>query len=94
MIRIFDGRGTGKTGRLFLLVKEYNGILICANPNAMKVKAAAYGFKDMPIYSYDEYWNEKVYLCYEEDTPIFIDELEGFLKSWDPNIKGYSVSLD
>ena len=29
MYRIIDERGSGKTGRLFLLAKENNGIIAC-----------------------------------------------------------------
>jgi len=43
MIRIIDGRGTGKTNRLMLFAKEHNAIFVCANPEAMRVKAEAYG---------------------------------------------------
>ena len=39
MYRVLDGRGTGKTGRLMLLAKEVNGVLVCENPIAMRNKA-------------------------------------------------------
>jgi hypothetical protein len=35
MIRIIDGRGTGKTSRLMLLAKEHNALFVCDNPDAM-----------------------------------------------------------
>jgi len=39
MIRIIDGRGTGKTSKLMLLAKENNAVFVCSNPRAMKYKA-------------------------------------------------------
>ena len=42
MIRILDGRGTGKTGRLMLLAKENGAKIACSNPHAMMEKARAY----------------------------------------------------
>ena len=43
MYRIIDTRSSGKTSRLMLLAKETGAKIACANPNAMRQKAYAYG---------------------------------------------------
>ena len=42
MYRIIDGKGTGKTGRLLLLAKENDGIVVCANPTKTREQAHHY----------------------------------------------------
>ena len=100
MYRIIDGRGSGKTSRLMLLAKEHNGVLVCANPYAMREKAYSYGLVGFDIISYSEfidntYKNEKpIFNRDEKDKPIFIDELDVFLKNYHSDIMGYTVSED
>lgn len=94
MIKIVDGRGTGKTSRLLLLAKEYNGVIVCSNPNAMRVKAESYGLTGIPCYSYDDYWSSSTDLNYNSGVPVFIDEIDEFLAHWDYNIMGYTASTD
>ena len=43
MIRVIDGRGSGKTSKLMEIAKENNAMFVCSNPQAMEVKARAYG---------------------------------------------------
>ena len=89
MYQIIDKRGSGKTSRLMLLVKENDGILVCSNPEAMRVKAEAYGFKNLRIISYFDYMDNMTH--YREK--IFIDELEDFLKILSyGQIIGYSLT--
>ena len=89
MYQIIDKRGNGKTSRLMLLVKENNGILVCSNPEAMKVKADAYGFHDLEIISYLEYIQE----IHSFHKPIFIDELENFVNILSYyQLAGYSLT--
>jgi hypothetical protein len=89
MFQIIDKRGNGKTSRLMLLAKENNGILVCSSPEAMRVKADAYGFHDLEIISNSEYIkNIKSF-----HKPIFIDELENFVKILSYNqLAGYSLT--
>ena len=79
MYQIIDKRGSGKTSRLMLLAKENNGILVCQNPYAMKNKAQAYGFTDLTIISYKDFFERN----YELDMPCFIDELDCYVKTID-----------
>jgi hypothetical protein len=95
MYRIIDERGTGKTGRLLLLAKENNGIIVCANPDRMRERAHLYGLTGIDFLSYSDYGE---FLCGHrhglEGRKIFIDELDTFLSSICTNIKGYTLSLE
>jgi hypothetical protein len=35
MYRIIDKRGSGKTGRLFLIAKDTGATIVCSNPRMM-----------------------------------------------------------
>lgn len=75
-----------------LLVKENNGILVCANPEAMRVKAQAYGFDDIEIISYWTYFEDITGWC-STKKPVFIDELEDFIRATCGNsFVGYSLT--
>ena len=72
MIRVIDGRGTGKTSRLMLLAKEKNAIIACSNPNAMRIKSEGYGIVGINFISYYDYVNGN----YPKGSMVFIDELD------------------
>lgn len=86
MYRIIDKRGAGKTSRLMLLAKEAQGIIVCSNPLKLREKAHCYGITGLDFISYEDY------LSYEFEKPIFIDELDRFLKFYDNYIAGYTIS--
>ena len=91
MIRIIDGRGTGKTSRLMLLAKEYNALFICANPRGMEEKARAYGIEGIQFVSYEDFLR----LNYDSEAEqVVIDEMEQFVNYVLGNLKmvGYSLS--
>ena len=91
MFRIIDGRATGKTNRLLLLAKEYNGIIICSNPEMLKDRAERLGLTDIEFISYrDSLRSGKI----DDKKPIFIDELEMYIKYCfaQANICGYTLS--
>lgn len=93
MIRIIDGRGTGKTHKLLEAANNEKAIVVCNNPEGMRVKAEAYGFNDIKCISYGEYVNEVFYSG--SHTPIFIDELEAFLNyTISSYIAGYTISVE
>lgn len=52
MYRIIDGRGTGKTSRLFLLAKEAGVPIICQCPQDMRERAYSYGITGIDFISY------------------------------------------
>lgn len=92
MIRIFDGRGTGKTGRLMLLAKEQNAKIACSNPYAMREKARAYGIVGVDFISYRDLMTAGM-----QHGNVFIDEVELFLK-WclasNATLQGYCISVE
>ena len=90
MYRIIDGRGSGKTSRLMLLAKEHNGVLVCANPYAMKEKAYGYGLTGFDIISYEDYINKS----YDTKKPCFVDELERLVSTMCFGLTGYTISED
>lgn len=94
MKRIIDKKGTGKTGRLMLLAKEYGGIIICSNPRALSEKAKAYGLTDIKFYSYHDFITRNIPHEEYSSAPIYIDEIEGFLRFINTNVWGYSLSLE
>jgi hypothetical protein len=93
MYRIIDKRASGKTCRLFLLAKENNGVVVCADPNAMRQRAYAYGITGIDFISYKDL---RTYGYEKEQKPIFIDELELFVKhvAGLTNIAGYTLSME
>lgn len=106
--RIIAGRGTGKTKELMRQAVENNGIFVCQHARHMKEKAAAYGFPDLCIMSFDEFKeNIQDYpLTYSDEITVrgyrdpegrqfYIDELEGFVNYLCLNTcAGYTLSLE
>lgn len=89
MVRIMDGRGTGKTFRLMLLAKETKGILVCENPRAMEVKAQRYGLSGFECISYRDLIDHE----YDEAKPVYIDEIDLFFRDvFGGKVAGYSLS--
>lgn len=90
MIRIINKRATGKTSQLLLLAKESHGLLVCGTPAYVKELADRYGIQDVDIISYSKFLSE----TYEKKPgqPIFIDEIELFLKNINKYIHGYTIS--
>lgn len=102
MFHILDNRGTGKTGRLFLLAKEQNATIICHNPAALRDKAYRYGITGINFISYEN-WIEIIEnpdFEWRVDFPknILIDDLTMFLrfmsKMTETNVIGYNLSID
>ena len=91
MYRIIDGRGTGKTSRLFLIAKENNATIVCKNVSKTREKAYGYGITGLNFMSY----GEAIEQLYISSKTIVIDELEEFIKYWiheDANLIGYTLS--
>ena len=97
MYRIIDKKCSGKTSRLLLLAKENNGIVVCKNPEKMREKAHAYGLTGIEFVSYRDF-DYDVSEAYASGSnynqPVFIDELDEYLKHLQFNIQGYTVSED
>jgi hypothetical protein len=89
MYRIIGGRGTGKTYRLLEKASEVGGIVVCSNPAAMREKAHVWGFTGIEFMQYHDY------IAYYCEKPVFIDELELYVKSISGRtLQGYTYSLE
>lgn len=92
MYRIIDGRGTGKTSRLFLIAKENNATVVCSNPDAFRIKAYSYGITGLDFLSYDDLLNGN----YQSGGKIVVDELAELaryaINSTGVEFIGYSLS--
>lgn len=83
MNRYILGRSSsGKTRELLEAAKEMDAVVVCQNPDAMRVKAQNYGLYRMEFCGYDEVRN------LEAGRAIAVDELGNFFKH------NYGVSLD
>jgi hypothetical protein len=89
MYRVIGGRGTGKTYRLLEKASEVGGIVVCSNPAAMRENAYVWGFTGIEFMQYHDY------IAYHCEKPVFIDELELYVKSISGRtLQGYTYSLE
>lgn len=89
MIRLINGRSTGKTLQLMLLAKENNAMFACSNPSAMREKAYNYNLTGINFIPYNALFSGEI----EDNEPIVIDEIELFVKEFiDGKLVGYSLS--
>ena len=88
MFIISGGKGIGKTKALIERAKDEDGIIVCENTMAMRERAYDYGITGLNIISYEE-----LYACKVEnyDKPIYIHDINKFIKYNFPEVKGYSV---
>lgn len=86
---IFGNAGTGKTRELLEVAKQHNAVVVCKNPDAMRVKAQNYGLYRMDFRGYDEL-ND-----IESGTAIVIDELSDFFSNiYGVNMVGFDMTED
>ena len=94
MYRIIDGRGTGKTSRLFLLAKEAGIPIICQCPQDMREKAYSYGITGIDFIGYQEALTARDMSDAIKD--VFIDNIEQFsyyvLMKNHFKLKGFTIS--
>lgn len=75
MNRYIVGKSSsGKTRELLEAAKELNAVVVCANPEAMRVKAQNYGLYRLEFYGYDEIGDLR------EGRNVVVDELGDFFK--------------
>lgn len=90
MYRIIDKRGTGKTSRLFLLAKETNAVIVCANELDLREKAHNYGITGLTFLNYAD-----CLLAARDGRKILIDDLEKFAQFMTGfHTIGYTLSED
>lgn len=88
MFIISGEKGTGKTRALIEKVKLDDGILVCEDTTAMRERAYGYGITGLNLISYDD-----LYDCDIDDygKPIYIHDINRFIKYSFHEVKGYSV---
>ena len=86
---ISGGRGTGKTKKMLEMASETGGIVVCRDPADMRERAHSYGINIRQI-SFVPYngLNEGIW------APIYIDNIEQYLKSQCPHLKSFTISID
>lgn len=87
---IAGGRGTGKTRRLLEMAKDNNGVVICENVEEMTKRAYRLGIVGIDFMDYRDYIYELVNLT----KPVYIANINKFLKVVDHDIAGYSLTLE
>jgi hypothetical protein len=91
MFIISGGKGTGKTKALIERAKAEDGIIVCENTIEMRERAYAYGITGLNLISYDDFYDCKVT---NYDKPIYIHNINEFIKYNYSEIKGYTLSLN
>ena len=79
---------TGKTRKLLEVAKETNAVVVCWNPEAMRVKAQNYGIFGLEFYGYDDIRDIR------EGRNIVVDELKDFFKyALDYKLDGFNMTV-
>lgn len=95
MYKVIDANDTGKTRKLL----EHcggKGIFVCAHPERIKEKCAAYGVRTPQAIGYNDFKNMIIEneVFNNKDTVIYIDELEKFVSCCVPYLAGYTLTKD
>ena len=88
MLIISGGKGTGKTLTLMDRAKSEDGVFVCRDPISMRKRAHGYGISGLTIISYDELYEGSVDVS---GKPLFIHDIDNFIKQTFPDVKGCSV---
>jgi len=87
MIKIIGEPGSGKTRQLMTLCQKEGATLVCKNPEAMYVKAHAYGL-NLNIISYLEFLQTSKY----NQNNAYVDDIEEFLDMIGCYLKGFGCN--
>ena len=86
---IIGDSSSGKTRQLLENAKECGAVLVCQNPEAMRVKAQNYGFFRIDFCGYDEVKN------LEAGRAVMIDEIGNFFKyNYDVTLEGFNMTTE
>ena len=88
MKKIVRAPGTGKTKELMSYCAEENAAFVCKNPEAMIVKAHAYGYK-ITVISYLDFLQTSEYNQYN----AYLDDIEEFLEYFGCHISGFGGNI-
>lgn len=86
MFIISGGKGTGKTKALLEMAKADSGVVVCADPEAMRDRAYRYGIVGLEIVSYDD-----IYLT---GKPVYIHDINKFIEHNMPETVCYTLCND
>ena len=86
---IVGAPSSGKTKEMLQMAKDLDAVVICRNPEAMRVKAQNYGLFRMEFYGYNEIEDLR------EGRNVVIDELgEFFLHGLNLRLDGFNMSVE
>ena len=86
---IIGNSSSGKTRQLLETAKSTGAVVVCQNPEAMRVKAQNYGLYRMDFCGYDEVRN------LEAGRPVMIDELGNFFKhNYNVSLEGFNLTTE
>lgn len=86
---IIGNSSSGKTRQLLETAKSAGAVVVCQNPDAMRVKAQSYGLYRMDFCGYDEVRD------LEEGRDIVVDELGNFFKyNYGVSLEGFNMTND
>ena len=91
MDKIIGGKGTGKTRRLLEIAKDNNGIVVCENVEEMTKRAYRLGIPGIYFIDYRDYICG---LVKNSEKPVYIANINKFIKVFNNNIAGYSLTLE
>lgn len=86
---IIGNSSSGKTRQLLETAKSTGAIVVCQNPEAMRVKAQNYGLYRIDFCGYDEVRD------LEAGRPVMIDELGNFFRhNYDVSLEGFNLTTE
>lgn len=86
---IIGNSSSGKTRQLLETAKSTGAVVVCQNPEAMRVKAQNYGLYRMDFCGYDEVRN------LEAGRPVMIDEIGNFFKhNYNVSLEGFNLTTE
>ena len=83
---IIGDNSSGKTRKMLEEAKNSNAVVVCKNPDAMRVKANNYGIFGLEIVGYEDNINDK---------NVAIDEIGEFLKyHFGANLNSFTMTVE
>ena len=83
--KVIGEPGSGKTKKIMELCANEKASFVCKNPEAMRVKAHAYGFDNLTILSYGEFITSSHF----ERNNVYLDDIDEFLETIGCLVKGF-----
>ena len=86
---IIGNSSSGKTRALLETAHATGAVVVCQNPEAMRVKAQNYGLFRLEFCGYDEVRE------LEEGRPIVVDEIGNFFKyNYEVELHGFNMTTE